>query len=110
MRFTNRNYVVRSIKLVVLTATLLVCSYVLAGVAQVVALYFLGGGAGVPRMGYETMPYILLLSPLLPLLTLDNLVRQPGLRQVMEFAAFVLPFCFLALVLWKRAAGATRQR
>lgn len=100
----------RSLTRLLAAAIWIACSYLLAGGVQVSVLYLLGGGPSAPRMGYETMPYVLLLSPLLPLLTFDNVVRAPGLRQAMEFAAFCLPFCCFTILSWRRATSSTRKR
>lgn len=90
---------------------LLIASYLVAGAIQVSAFYYLSGGSGVPRMVYERMPYVLLLSVVAPALAVDNLMNGITSRRLQEFLLFLFPFCTLVVASFRfarRTLGAAR--
>ena len=71
---------------------LIPASYLVGCVTQVTVLYFWSGGGAGPRMFWARMPWILLLSPIHPLLTFDLLLQKADAEHFATFALFLLPF------------------
>ena len=67
-------------------------SYLVGCLTQVTLLYFWSGGGAGPRMFWERMPWMLLLSPLYPLLSFDLLMRNADAQHFATFALFLVPF------------------
>jgi hypothetical protein len=72
----------------------LIPCYVIGGAVQLsISQVFVDADA--PRMAYERMPYLLLLSPIAPALAFDGLIQDFSTSRLAWFACFFVPFLVL---------------
>jgi hypothetical protein len=84
----------RILVFVILALIMLVPCYIAGGAVQLSIAHFYTP-ADVPRMAYERMPYILLLSPIAPALAFDMLLQGVTAARIAWFSCFLLPFLAL---------------
>lgn len=75
---------------------LLVVCYVIAGAIQLALMVYWTGGASVPRLGVQKMPFLLFLAPVAPALSLELLMQKFSLAGLIDFLAFLVPFLVCA--------------
>ena len=89
--------------LVKLTGALLAC-YLFASLFQVTSVYIFTYDADLPRMFWERMPWLLILSPIYPAMTFDIFWQKQSWQSFGMFSLFLKPFVvsFVLLIAKKK--------
>jgi hypothetical protein len=90
------------LKLFKLIIALVIC-YLFASLFQAAAMYILTYNADLPRMFWERMPWLLLLSPIYPAMTFDLLWQKQTWQSFGMFSLFLIPFVASFLVFFVKS-------